>query len=316
MEFKDYYKVLSVEKSATKDEIKRAFRRLARKYHPDVSKEKDAEEKFKEVKEAYEVLTDPEKRKAYDNLGADWRHGQDFTPPPGWEQSAGGFYTNNFNQGGAEGFSDFFSELFGGRGGFHSQRGGRAHGFQSKGQDASVKILIGLEDAYHGATRQINLQIPEMDQHGQVINKTKSLRVKIPQGVTQGQQIRLPGQGNPGMGGGPAGDLYLEIEFQDHPLYSVKNKDIYVNIPITPWEAALGATIKAPTLGGDVDVKIPTGSQSGKKLRLKGKGLPAKESGDQYIVLQIVVPQADTEAKRKLYETMAKEMAFNPRESR
>ncbi len=313
MEFKDYYQTLGVSKNAKKDEIKRAYRKLARKYHPDVSQEANAEEKFKEVKEAYEVLNDPEKRKAYDTLGPNWKNGQDFTPPPGWEQQQTGGFHHGFTSGNQQDFSDFFEELFGQQrgGGFHHQSSGR--GFKSKGQDAHVKVLISLEDAFSGATRQIALQMPEVTAQGQIVNKPKTLNVKIPKGIMQGQQIRLTGQGGPGLGGGPNGDLYLEVEFQDHPQFSIEGKDIYATVPIAPWEAALGAKISAPTLNGKVNLTVPANSQSGKKLRLKGKGLPAKTAGDQYVVLQVVVPPADTEAKRKLYKQMAEEMAFEPR---
>ncbi|RMD69392.1 MAG: J domain-containing protein [Gammaproteobacteria bacterium] len=299
MEYKDYYKILGVSRDATQEEIKRAYRKLARKYHPDVSKEPNAEERFKEIAEAYEVLKDPEKRAAYDQLGTH-RPGEEFRPPPGWEEQ--------FGFGGAEGFGDIFETLFG----FGRPRE-RAGGFRMRGQDEHAKILISLEDAYHGATKTITLQVPEMEPNGRVVTRTRTLQVRIPRGITPGQQIRLPGQGAPGIGGGPHGDLYLEIDFQPHPLYRVEGKDIYLDLPITPWEAALGAKVKVPTLGGPVEVKIPPGARSGQKLRLKGRGLPGHPPGDQYVVLQIVTPPATTEKEKAFYRKMAQEMPFNPR---
>jgi curved DNA-binding protein len=314
VEFKDYYELLGVPRSATKDEIKRSYRKLARKYHPDVSTEENAEEKFKQAKEAYEVLSDPKKREAYDRLGSRWKEGEQFQPPPDWG-SEEGFQTGGFSGKDTQGFSDFFSEMFGGGGGFQ-QQGGRTYqggGFQSRGQDVRSRISISLSDAYNGTSRQIQLQIPHINQHGQVTNESKALNIKIPKGVVTGQQIRLAGQGGPGGGGGPNGDLYLEVILEDGPVFSSKGKDIYLNLPIAPWEAALGTKVSVPTLGGALEVKIPENTQSGKKLRLKSKGLPAKVPGDQYIVLQIVVPKADTDERRQLYKEMAEKMAFDPR---
>ncbi len=310
MEYKDYYQVLGVARDASQPDIKRAYRRLARKYHPDVSKEANAEERFKAINEAYEVLKDSNKRGAYDQLGANWQAGQDFRPPPGWEStfdSGGGF-----GGGGAGNFSDFFETLFGGglRGG---GRGPGAGGFGMAGRDERARIQVSLEDAFHGEVRTIQLQAREVGPGGRVATKTRSLKIKIPAGVIQGQQIRLAGQGSPGLGGGPKGDLYLEIELQGHPFYRVEGRDVYLDLPVTPWEAALGAKVEVPTLGGKVDLKIPKGSQSGRTLRLKGRGLPGRPQGDQYIVVQIVTPQADSEAARALYERMATEMHFNPR---
>ncbi len=311
MEYKDYYRILGLSRGASQDEVKRAYRKLARKFHPDVSKEPNAEERFKEVGEAYEVLKDPEKREAYDRLGANWKAGQDFRPPPGWE---GGF---DFGGGGFTGadasrFSDFFESLFGGMGaGPRGTRGGR--GFSMRGSDERAKIQVSLEDAYHGATRTIQLQTPEVDRHGRVAAKRRALKLKIPAGVTPGQQIRLAGQGGGGHGDGASGDLYLEIEFQPHPLFRAQDKDVYLNLPITPWEAALGAKVSVPTLAGKVDLRIPAGSQSGRRLRLKGRGLGGAHAGDQYVVVQIVTPAADTEAARELYRRMEREMPYNPR---
>jgi curved DNA-binding protein len=311
MEYQDYYKILGVERNANADEIKKSYRRLARKYHPDVSSEKNAEEKFKQVKEAYEVLKDPEKRKAYDQMGANWKQGQGFSPPPGWEyqsRSGRGQTHETFSQGD---FSDFFESLFGGMGG---ARGQAHHEFKQRGQDQHAKVSISLEDAYRGATRELSLQEPQLDPRtGQVSYQTHTLRVKIPAGVTTGQQIRLQGQGTPGMGGGPKGDLYLEIQVMPHSLYTLEGKDVYLNLPITPWEAALGAKISVPTLGGTVELSIPAGSQTGQKLRLKGRGLPDKPAGDQYVLLKIYIPEPKNEQQKQLYRQMAEQMQFDPR---
>ncbi len=312
MEFKDYYETLGVKRDATQDEIKRAYRKLARKYHPDVSSEPDAEERFKEVKEAYEVLKDPEKRAAYDQLGSRWREGQDFQPPPGWDAGFE-FRGGGFTDADAAQFSEFFESLFGGRGA-HFHTGGRRRRRSFKGEDHHAKILIRLEDAYQGATRSIQLQVPELTPDGHVTLRRRTLQVKIPKGIAAGQQIRLAGQGAPGIEGGPAGDLYLEVEFEPHPLYQVDGRDLYLTLPIAPWEAALGARVQVPTLGGRVDLRIPAGSQSGQKLRLKGRGLPGRTPGDQYVVLKIVVPRRLDDKGRALFEQMAREIPFNPRE--
>ena len=308
MEYKDYYKIMGVGRDASQDEIKRAYRKLARKYHPDVSKETDAEARFKEVNEAYEVLKDPQKRKAYDQLGTQWHAGDNFTPPPGWEQ---GF---EFGGGGFTGadsgaFSDFFESLFG-MGGHHAGPGGARRGFRARGQDQHARILIPLEDAYRGVVRTVTLQVPQTDGSGRA---TRSLKVNIPKGVVQGTQIRLAGQGARGVGNGPAGDLYLKVEFQPHPLFRAEGADIYLQLPVAPWEVALGAKVKVPTLGGTVDLSIPAGAQSGQKLRLKGRGLPASRLGDQYVVLQVVTPRATTAEAKSLYERMQREMGFDPR---
>lgn len=317
MEYKDYYKTLDVPRTATADDIKRSYRKLARKYHPDVSKEANAEEKFKEVQEAYEVLKDPKKREAYDQLGSQWQGGQEFRPPPNW-QGFEGFADGGFEGGGGDfgGFSDFFANIFGG-GGF--RRGGGHHRghqeFNQRGRDQHAKISVSLKDAYQGATKSVQLQVPEVDQYGQVQHKLRTLKINIPKGVVSGQQLRLAGQGTPGMGKAPAGDLFLEIEVQADGIFTLQGKDIYLTLPITPWEAALGAKIPVPTLGGTVDMKVAPGSQAGQKMRLKGRGMPSKTSpGDQYVLLQIVTPPAKTDGQRALYEKMAQEMPFNPRE--
>ncbi|MFO7303957.1 MAG: DnaJ C-terminal domain-containing protein [Gammaproteobacteria bacterium] len=308
MNYKDYYKILGVERGASQEEIKRAYRRLARKYHPDVSKEANAEERFKEVQEAYEVLKDPEKRAAYDQLGSNWRAGQEFQPPPDWGR---GF---EFSFGGPDedsGFSDFFASLFGARSPF-GQRARRG-GFARSGQDHVAKIEIDLEDAYRGGTRTIELKSPQLSDDGHVIVKPRTLRVTIPPGVVEGQRIRLAGQGSPGVHGGPAGDLYLEVSFRPHRLFQVNGRDVTLKLPIAPWEAALGATVQTPTLGGPVELRIPPGARTDQKLRLKGRGLPGNPPGDQYVVLKIVLPPATTPEARALFERMRSELPFNPR---
>lgn len=309
MEFKDYYKIMGVARDATQDEIKRTYRKLARKYHPDVSKEADAEARFKELGEAYEVLKDAEKRAAYDQLGANYKGGQEFRPPPDWnagfEFSGGGPSGGN----GAD-FSDFFASLFGRD--FRAGGAGHAPG-HAKGEDHHAKILIDLEDTYQGATRTITLRVPAVDAQGHVITKERVLNVTIPRGIREGQHIRLSGQGSAGRGEGKAGDLYLEVEFRTHPIYRVDGRDLYIDLPVTPWEAALGATVKVPTLGGIVELKIPEGSEPGRKMRLKGRGIPGDPPGDCYVILTIALPPANTEAAKELYRKMEKELNFNPR---
>jgi curved DNA-binding protein len=309
MKFKDYYVILGVPRDASQDDIKRAYRKLARKYHPDVSKETDAEERFKAVGEAYEVLKDPEKRAAYDGVGRHWKQDQDFQPPPNWEQrfnvGSGGYTDTDLG-----GFSDFFESLFG--------RGDRAPfgdrgGFQSKGRDEHAKITIGLEDTFQGAAQTLTLQSPTVDEQGRVITRSRTLNVKIPKGVTEGQRIRLAGQGASVPGSGQPGDLYLEIMFRPHPRFRAERRDIFIELPITPWEAALGETVTVPTLAGKVDLKVPAGSQSGKRLRLKGRGLPGNPPGDQYVILRIVTPIADTDQAKAFYKRMATELPMNPR---
>lgn len=309
MEFKDYYQTLGVARDATADEIKKAFRRQARKYHPDVSKEPDAEARMKEVNEAFAVLSDPEKRAAYDQLGQRYRAGQDFRPPPDWDAGFE-FSGRGFSGAEASDFSDFFSELFGGRtGGFSEAR------FHARGEDHHAKIMLDIEDAYHGGARTLSLRVPRIDQRGHVTLAEHSLEVRIPKGVRDGQLIRLAGQGAPGTGGGQAGDLYLEVHFNPHARYRVDGRDVYANLPVAPWEAALGATVKAPLPDGTVEVRIPEGSPSGRKLRLKGRGIPGSPPGDLYLVTEVVLPPATSPKARSLYETMARELAFNPRQA-
>lgn len=312
MQYKDYYKIMGLARDASQDEIKRAYRKLARKYHPDVSKEKNAEAKFKELGEAYEVLKDPEKRAAYDQLGSHWQAGQEFRPPPNWDEGFE-FKGGGFTGVDAGAYSDFFEQLFG-HNVFHAADRGH-YQFHARGQDSHAKIHIDLEDSFRGATRNISLSAPEINGQGHVHVKHRSLNVQIPKGIKPGQHIRLAGQGNPGSGGAQAGDLILEIAFNNHPLYRVTDGDVYLDLPVTPWEAALGAKIKVPTPEGFVDVKIPPNSRQGCKLRLSGRGLPSKTPGDFFIVLQIALPPSTSEKAKAAYQTMQKELDFNPRQS-
>ena len=305
MQYKDYYKTLGVEKEATQDQIKQAYRRLARKYHPDVSQESDAEERFKEVGEAYEVLKDPEKRAAYNQLGNEWRAGQEFRPPPDWD--AGFEFSGNDDSA----FSDFFESLFGRA---HAHPGRGAYQYSGRGQNHHAKVMIDLEDAYVSTPRQISLQSPYIDESGHIRTRERTLNVRIPKGVVQGQHIRLAGQGDPGAGSGESGDLFLEVEFRSHPLYHVQGRDVYLDVPVAPWELALGAQVRVPTPSGKIAVSIPPSSQPGDKLRLAGRGIPGKNKGDLYVVLRVVLPPADSENRRQIYQNMKKEMNFNPRE--
>jgi curved DNA-binding protein len=316
MEFKDYYKILDIDASADAGAIKTAYRKLARKYHPDVSKEEDAEAKFKEIGEAYEVLKDPEKRAEYDQLrelGAQQADGR-FRPPPGWH-SAADFSEGGYTQADANHFSDFFEEIFGRTGGAHrTYSHGQQRSFRMRGQDVHHTLSLFLEEAQRGSQQKITLRIPESDEYGLITHRDKTLNVKIPPGVTQGQHIRLAGQGAPGVGGGEPGDLFLEIEYAPHPHFSVDGKNILLTLPVTAWEAALGTTVEVPTLSGKVKLKIPASSNSGEKLRLKGKGLAGTSPGDQLVVLKIVLPKQHNEAAQALYKQLAEQEAnFNPR---
>ncbi len=320
MEYKDYYKILGVARDASQDDIKRAYRKLARKYHPDVSKEPDAEQHFKEVNEANEVLKDPEKRAQYDALGTGWHAGDEFRPPPGYGAGAGRWQrAERMSPEEAAQFSDFFSSIFGDLGGMGGMGGdggfgARGGGFAGRGADQTARVRISLEDAYHGATRQLSLEVPEVDAKGRVASRTRTLNVRIPAGVTEGQQIRLAGQAGGGIGGAAGGDLYLEVEFAPHPVFRAEGRDIHLRLPIAPWEAALGATVSVPTLGGKVSLKIPAGAQSSQRLRLKGRGLPGKTPGDEYVQLEIVNPPATSDAARAAFESLAERFkAFNPR---
>jgi curved DNA-binding protein len=312
MEFKDYYQVLGVDRSASDDDIKKAFRRLARKHHPDLSKAADASARMQELNEAYEVLRDPQRRAAYDQVGTGRRGGESFEPPPDW---GAGF---EFSGGPGDAFdadrySEFFETLFGSARRGHARGRDRSAAFEAPGQDHHAKIVIALEDAFHGATRTITLHSPEFDAQGRAHARERELQVTIPKGVRAGQQIRLQGQGAPGLGGGRQGDLYLEVQFAPHPRYRVDGSDLYVTLPVTPWEAALGAAVEVPTPVGALEVSVPAGSQSGRKLRLKGRGLPGATPGDLYAVLQVVLPPAAGDKAKSLYRQMAREMAFDPR---
>lgn len=308
MKFKDYYALLGVSRGAKADEIKRAYRRLARKYHPDVSKEPEAEERFKEVQEAYEVLKDPEKRAAYDQLGRDYRPGQEFRPPPDW---GSGFEFSG--PGGAAGFSDFFEQLFGAGSPLGARGTGRS--FRQRGEDHHAQIDLTLEQAHEGGSHPIELQSPRAGPDGRVELRPRRLNVKLPRGVADGQVIRLAGQGSPGAGGGGRGDLYLKVALRRHPLFAVDGRDVTLTLPVAPWEAALGATVTVPTLDGPVELRVPPGSRAGQQLRLKGRGLGGSPAGDQYVMLQVVLPPADSDRARAFYEKMRLELPFDPRAS-
>jgi curved DNA-binding protein len=308
MEFKDYYKVMGVARDATEAQIKQAYRKLARKYHPDVSKEKDAEARFKEVGEAYEVLKSPEKRAAYDQLGQGHRSGEEFRPPPDW---GAGFEFSGAGDG-ESAYSDFFESLFGGRARAGS-RGRRGEFHPGRGEDHHAKVLLDLEATLHGGARQLTLRVPEIDAEGRLVSKERVLNVQVPKGILPGQHIRLAGQGARPPGEGTPGDLFIEVEFQPHPLYRIDGRDLYLDLPVAHWEAALGATVKTPTPTGTVDLKIPAASHAGGKLRLKGRGIPASPPGDFYVVLQIALPPAKDEEAKAAYAAMAAALPFNPR---
>jgi curved DNA-binding protein len=329
VEYKDYYKLLGVSKTASKEEISRAFKKLARKYHPDLNpNDPEAEKKFKEINEAHDVLKDPEKRKLYDSLGPNWKDGQNFQPPPGFE---------NIHFGGGQGFgdsgfSDFFETIFGGGfgGGFSSQGArfsgqgpgggfsggpfGSGAGMPRKGRDAEVEITLGLEEAYHGGKKSISLQEQVPTSSGMPRMRTKTLEVHIPQGVKNGSKIRLAGQGNPGMGGGPAGDLYLKIRIADHPRFKVDGKTVIYELALAPWEAVLGTKVRVPTLDGAVNMNIPAGISSGQKMRIKGKGLGSGATrGDQMVQVVIKSPKHLSPEERTLWEKIARTSDFDPR---
>ena len=326
MEFRDYYKVLGVERTASADAIRKAYRRLAHKYHPDVSKEANAEARFKEMQEAYEVLKDPEKRAAYDQLGSQWKAGEQFRPPPDWGsgfefsgdgraragrsrgRGAGprGFGAGEGGGLGEQDFSEFFSSLFGGGSPFAAE--GRR-----PGRDHHARIEIDLEEAFRGTTRMLELKRPELKPDGRLELRNHTVRVTIPPGVTAGQLIRLAGQGEPASGRGSAGDLYLETHIRPHRLFQLDGRDVTLTLPVAPWEAALGASVTVPTLGGPVEVQIPPGSQSGQKLRLRGRGLPGKPAGDQFVQLKVVLPPGTSPEAKALYEEMRRKLNFDPR---
>jgi curved DNA-binding protein len=322
LQYKDYYATLGVLRTATEAEIKKAFRKLAREFHPDVAKDKKvAEEKFKEVNEAYEVLGDPEKRKRYDELGADWKGGGEFRPPPGWEQFTGGRAGRRGGQPdfefqfGGTGFSDFFEAFFGssarGRGGFPG--GGRfatEQDFAERGRDIEGDIMVTLEEVTRGSIRAVNVR---SEVEGEV--RTKTFQVKIPAGVGEGQRLRIAGRGEAGAGGGAAGDLYLRVRIARHPDFEVENHSLVYEADVSPWEAVLGTNLSVPTLEGRVNIRVPPGTQNGQKLRVRGRGLVDREGGhgDLIVVMRVVVPQKVTEEERKLWEKLASESGFNPR---
>jgi curved DNA-binding protein len=316
VEFKDYYQTLGVARDAPADAIKKAFRKLARKFHPDVSKEADAGKRMAEINEAHTVLSDPEKRAAYDQLGQH-QSGQDFRPPPGWDEGME-FSEHRGGPDSAE-FSQFFSEIFGrmGREGTHAGRqphGRSANGSPTyPGNDHHARILLDLEDSFTGATRQVTLRAPKLDPKGFVILEERTLSVKIPAGIREGQVIRLSGQGEPGIGNGKHGDLLLEVQFKPHRRFRTDGRDLLLTLPVSPWEAALGSTIPVELPGGAINMRIPAGAQTGKQLRVRGKGLPADPPGDLYIDIRIVAPPADTPKVKELYEALAKETAFDAR---
>jgi curved DNA-binding protein len=305
VEFKDYYEIMGVARDASAEDVKRAYRRLARKYHPDVSKEKDAEARFKEIGEAYEVLRDAEKRAAYDQLGRR-PAGEEFRPPPDWQFE----FEGDPRASGAH--SDFFEQLFGGLGG-RGGRGARSH-FRSRGSDTTAQVDVTLEEAFSGTNRTLSLQRLERDKDGRVKPRTQQLNVKIPVGVTEGQQIRVPAQGEPGIGAEP-GDLFLQIRVLPHKWFKLEGRDVLLDLPVAPWEAALGETVRVPTLAGRVDLKIPKGSQTDRQLRLKGRGLPGNPAGDQFVVLKIVAPPADDAETEALYKQLAAATRMNPRQA-
>jgi curved DNA-binding protein len=324
VQYKDYYESLGVPRTASDAEIKKAFRKLAREHHPDVAKDKKrAEEKFKEINEAYEVLSDPAKRKKYDELGANWKAGAEFRPPPGWEQFTGGRTYRRSGPGGADfefqfggtGFSDFFEAFFGsarrGRGGFGRSTGFAGEEFTERGRDIEGDIMVTLEEAQRGSVRQVNVR---SEAGGR--SKTQTYQVKIPPGVTEGQRLRLAGRGEAGAGGGAAGDLYLRVRLAKHPDFEVEDKNLIYEAELAPWEAVLGANISVPTLHGRVNIRIPPGTQSGQKLRVRGRGLPQRDggNGDMIVVTSIAVPERVSDGERKLWEQLQSESRFNPRD--
>jgi len=305
MKYKDYYAVLGVDRAAEADAIKTAYRKLARKYHPDVSKEKDAEEKFKEVAEAYETLKDPEKRAAYDQLG---RHaaGEDFRPSPDWQHSYGG---PSFSFDEAD-----LADLFAGFAG--AARGGRrAPAGPIRGQDYEAGVRLDFDQAYTGAEIELDLAVIEHDEHGALRRAQRKVKVRIPKGVTDGQKLRVPGKGGAGLNGGPSGDLYLDIEVQAHPLYRTDGLDLHMDLPLSPWEAVLGASVELPTPAGRVTLKIPPGTRGGQRMRLAGRGLsrPNGTAGDLYAHVHIAVPTVVDDRQRELYRNLAEASAFDPR---
>lgn len=314
MDFKDYYKILGVEPTADDKAIKAAYRKLARKYHPDVSKEKDAESKFKDASEAYEALKSADKRAEYDDLRKYGQHGQPFQGPPGW-QRRGGAGAGGYGQDTGD-FSDFFSSIFGSRGGgFSGGQSGRSTG--RRGQDVEMELPVFLEETLSTESKKVSFQVPQYNAAGQhVSNTSKSLNVKIPAGVADGERIRLKGQGAPGVGGGANGDLYLTIRFAPHPKFDVEGENLIVTLPLAPWELALGAEVAVPTLTGKIHLKVPAGSQNGQRMRVKGHGLLHKAGHRGYLFVQLkaVLPKHSNDEIKALWQELAEKAAFNPRE--
>jgi curved DNA-binding protein len=335
VKYQDYYEILGVPRDASQEQIHAAYRKLARKYHPDINKSSDAEDKFKRIGEAYEVLRDPEKRKRYDALGDNWKAGQDFTPPPGWEffdfgrgarsraetRSGGDGFTfrffDDFGESPFSGFSDFFETLFGGGMGGFGARGGRQTGTgyaAARGTDQEAEITIPLEDAFRGARRSVSLETT-VSEGGRPKRETKTLEVKIPPGTTDGQRLRLRGQGEKSSGQGTPGDLYLRVRIAPHPIFRLNGSDLEMDAPVAPWEAALGARIEVPIIGGRASVRLQPGTQSGQRLRLRGKGFPKKSGGhgDLYVRIRIEVPKSLSSRERQLFEELSRSSAFKPR---
>ncbi|HEU4620536.1 MAG TPA: DnaJ C-terminal domain-containing protein [Gammaproteobacteria bacterium] len=310
---KDYYKVMGVARGAAQDEIKRAYRRLARKFHPDVSKEPNAEERFKQINEAYDVLSDAEKRTAYDALGKHWQSGG-----PRFGGAAGperGFGFGRARSAGAREFADLFDSLF--RGGFQAERETPRRETprrEARGEDIETALTVTLEEAFAGVTRTLTIDPPAPPALGaRGRTRPRAVRVRVPPGVTEGQRLRLPAQGSAGVAGGAPGDLFAVVRFAPHAYFRAEGRDIHLDLPVTPWEAALGATVATPTLGGTVELRVPPGAVPGRKLRLKGRGLPGNPPGDQLVQIQIVAPAAATPEAEALYRRMAETMAFDPR---
>jgi len=323
VQYKDYYETLGVSRNASRDEIQRVYRKLARKYHPDLNKKAGSEDKFKEINEAYEVLKDPEKRKKYDQIGSGWQQGDNFRPPPGWEHN---FDPGSGQQGRQENFfwssdggdySDFFESLFGGQfqQGFTGSEGRQPFSRQQRGSDHEAILRIPLEEAFRGGTQTITMQSTAPSGHGGVSSSEKRYDVKIPPGILPGQKVRLSGQGGKGSGGGGSGDLFLKVEVEPHPRFQLKGRDLYTELAITPWEAALGANIDIQTLSEPVTLKVPPGTQSGQKLRLRAKGMPNPKGspGELYAVIQIKVPKSLSKKERQLFEELSKVSGFKPR---
>lgn len=323
VKYQDYYEILGVPRNATQEQILSTYRKLARQYHPDVNKSKDAEERFKRINEAYAVLRDPQTRRRYDMLGSNWRMGQDFSPPPGWENiridfGPGGFDHRDFDLGG--GFSDFFKTLFGGLGGFRGEgraEGGGGGGWATAGQDHEADITVTLDEVYHGAKKTVSLQVSEPDARRRARRVARTYEVTIPPGITDRGRIRLAGQGTKDTSGGQPGDLYLRVHIAPHPVFRVREHNLELDLPVTPWEAALGTKIEVPTLDGPVTMTLPPAAQSGQRMRLRGKGMPKRGGarGDLYAVIQIAVPKQLSQRERELFEELARASSFTPRRS-